>query len=217
MPWPATATRPGGTASGARKPGNPSSSAPRWASARTWPPRPARCASPSARAPPFLLLHGTADTLVPPRQSQRLADALTAAGAQATVELVDGAGHMFPGLDEPATTKVIERSVRLPVRHDHVGINVADLARAEAWYAAAFGLKREFATRIGAVDLDIVMLRHADGGHRVELLHRPGSGPGLRAANPAEAALTEGFGHLAFGVADLARSTAGCSASAPGR
>ena len=48
---------------------------------------------------------------MPPRQSQRLADALTAAGAQATVELVDGAGHMFPELDEPATTKLIERSV----------------------------------------------------------------------------------------------------------
>jgi acetyl esterase/lipase len=70
---------------------------------------PVRFAHP--QAPPFLFLHGTADTLVPPRQSQRLADALTAAGAQATVELVDGAGHMFPGLDEPATTKLIERSV----------------------------------------------------------------------------------------------------------
>jgi lactoylglutathione lyase len=80
---------------------------------------------------------------------------------------------------------------------------VADLARAQTWYAAAFGLQREFATRIGAVDLEIVMLRSEDGGYRVELLHRPGSSPGLRAANPAEAALTEGFGHLAFGVADL--------------
>ena len=80
---------------------------------------------------------------------------------------------------------------------------MADLARAEAWYAAAFGLKREFATRIGAVNLEIVMLRSEDGSYRVELLHRPGSSPGLRAANPAEAALTEGFGHLAFGVASL--------------
>ena len=80
---------------------------------------------------------------------------------------------------------------------------MADLARAEAWYAAAFGLQREFATCIDAVDLDIVMLRDTEHGHRVELLHRPGSGPGLRAANPAEAALTEGFGHLAFGVAGL--------------
>jgi glyoxylase I family protein len=89
------------------------------------------------------------------------------------------------------------------MKHDHAGINVADLARAEAWYSEAFGLKREFATRIDAVDLDIVMLRNPEHGHRVELLHRPGSGPGLRAANPAEAALTEGFGHLAFGVASV--------------
>ena len=80
---------------------------------------------------------------------------------------------------------------------------MADLARAEAWYQKAFGLQREFATRIDAVDLDIVMLRDAEHGHRVELLHRPGSGPGLRAANPAQAALTEGLGHLAFGVASL--------------
>jgi acetyl esterase/lipase len=64
-----------------------------------------------AGAPAFLFLHGTADTLVPPRQSLRLAGALTAAGAQATVELVDGATHMFPELDEAATTKLIERSV----------------------------------------------------------------------------------------------------------
>lgn len=89
------------------------------------------------------------------------------------------------------------------MKHDHVGINVASLADAEAWYQKAFGLQREFATRIEAVGLDIVMLRDPEHGHRVELLHRPGSGPGLRAANPAEAALTEGFGHLAFGVADL--------------
>ena len=89
------------------------------------------------------------------------------------------------------------------MRHDHVGINVARLADAEAWYSEAFGLKREFAARIGAADLEIVMLRSEDGGYRVELLHRPGSAPGLRAAGPAQAALTEGFGHIAFGVAGL--------------
>ena len=89
------------------------------------------------------------------------------------------------------------------MRLDHVGLNVADLAKAEAWYAMAFGLEREFATRIDAVGLDIVMLRNPELGHRVELLSRPGSGPGLRAADPAEAALTEGYGHIAFGVAGL--------------
>jgi acetyl esterase/lipase len=75
-----------------------------------------RAASPvcavAASAPPFLFLHGTADIAVPPRQSQRLADALTAAGASATVELVPGATHMFPELDDAATTAVVERSVR---------------------------------------------------------------------------------------------------------
>ena len=89
------------------------------------------------------------------------------------------------------------------MRLDHVGVNVADLAKAEAWYRAAFGLDRELAVRIDAADLDIVMLKHAELGHRVELLHRPGSRPGLRAADPAEAALTEGYGHIAFAVTGL--------------
>jgi acetyl esterase/lipase len=64
-----------------------------------------------AGAPPFLFLHGDADALVPPRQSQRLAQALSAAGATATVELVPGAGHMFPELDDAETRRVVERSV----------------------------------------------------------------------------------------------------------
>ncbi|GAA2856182.1 hypothetical protein Acy02nite_08210 [Actinoplanes cyaneus] len=63
-------------------------------------------------APPFLFLHGDADVAVPPRQSERLAEALRAAGGEATVELVPGAGHMFPELDEPATRAVTDRSVR---------------------------------------------------------------------------------------------------------
>ncbi len=65
-----------------------------------------------AGAPPFLFLHGAADALVPPRQSRRLAAALAAAGVAATVELVPGAGHMFPELDDAATRRVVERSAR---------------------------------------------------------------------------------------------------------
>jgi acetyl esterase/lipase len=64
-----------------------------------------------ADPPPFLFLHGTADLVVPPRQSQRLADALVAAGGQATVELVDGAGHVFPELSEAALRRLVDRSV----------------------------------------------------------------------------------------------------------
>lgn len=65
-----------------------------------------------AGAPPFLFLHGSADLLVPPRQSQRLAGALTTAGSSATVELIPDATHMFPELDEDATHQVVDRSVR---------------------------------------------------------------------------------------------------------
>ena len=89
------------------------------------------------------------------------------------------------------------------MRLDHVGVNVADLAAAETWYSQAFYLKRELQVRIDAVDLDIVMLISQEFGYRVELLHRRGSGPGLRAENPGGAALTEGFGHIAFDVPDL--------------
>lgn len=85
-------------------------------------------------------------------------------------------------------------------RLDHVGLNVADLAASEQWYGEAFGYVRELELRIDAVDLDIVMLIHPERGDRLELLHRPGSAPGLRAANPPEAVLTQGFGHLAFDV-----------------
>jgi acetyl esterase/lipase len=75
-----------------------------------------RAASPVAHVgaapPPFLFLHGTADTNVPPRQSSRLADAVTAAGGRATVELIDGGTHMFPELDDAGTREILERSVR---------------------------------------------------------------------------------------------------------
>jgi lactoylglutathione lyase len=88
-------------------------------------------------------------------------------------------------------------------RLDHVGLSVRDLAAAQAWYCDAFGYTRELALRVDPIDLDIVMLVHACHGDRLELLHRPGSGPGLRAADPSAAALTEAFGHIAFDVADL--------------
>ena len=37
----------------------------------------------------------------------------------------------------------------------------------------------------------------------IELLHRTGSAAGLQAANPVDAALTRGFGHLALDVPDV--------------
>jgi len=50
-------------------------------------------------APPFLLIHGEADKLVPPEQSNRLAAALRAAGTDVTLITVPGADHVFAGTD----------------------------------------------------------------------------------------------------------------------
>ncbi|MBX7221075.1 MAG: alpha/beta hydrolase [Blastocatellia bacterium] len=46
--------------------------------------------------PPFLLMHGTMDCVVPPGQSQELFDRLKAAGVNATLVFLPGAGHGGP-------------------------------------------------------------------------------------------------------------------------
>jgi acetyl esterase/lipase len=46
-------------------------------------------------APPFLLVHGTADRFVPAAQSETLAAALEKAGADVELLLLDGADHMW--------------------------------------------------------------------------------------------------------------------------
>lgn len=88
-------------------------------------------------------------------------------------------------------------------RLDHAGLSVRDLDKAAQWYCEAFDYARELDLRVDAIDLDIVMLIHRTHGDRLELLYRPGSTPGLRASHPAEAALNQAFGHIAFDVADL--------------
>jgi acetyl esterase/lipase len=64
----------------------------------------------SVGAPPFLLLHGTADRLVPTRQSERLGAALEDAGAAVTLELLDGADHLWLGRPDVARA-AFDRSV----------------------------------------------------------------------------------------------------------
>ncbi len=88
-------------------------------------------------------------------------------------------------------------------RLDHVGLAVADLAAAAAWYCHAFGLVPELTLRVEAIDLDIEMLIHPVHGYRVELLHRAGSAADRKPATPGDAALREGYGHMAFDVPDL--------------
>ncbi len=63
----------------------------------------------SAGAPPFLLLHGTADTVVPYAQSELLADALQGVGADVRLEPVPGAQHGWDGY--PDADAIVRRSV----------------------------------------------------------------------------------------------------------
>jgi acetyl esterase/lipase len=61
----------------------------------------------TAEAPPFLIQHGTADCNVPPQQSQLLYDALTAAGVDATLNLLDGAGHGGAEFSDAANMQLV--------------------------------------------------------------------------------------------------------------
>jgi lactoylglutathione lyase len=88
-------------------------------------------------------------------------------------------------------------------RLDHVGLAVADLPAAAAWFCDVFGLVPELSLRVDAIELSIEMLIHPVHGYRVELLHRPGAQAGRKPGNPAEAALREGYGHMAFDVGDV--------------
>jgi len=49
--------------------------------------------------PPFLILHGDKDNLVPFQQSELLKEALTKAGVTVTLRIIEGAGHGFGGRD----------------------------------------------------------------------------------------------------------------------
>ncbi|NEK56416.1 alpha/beta hydrolase [Geodermatophilus sabuli] len=79
-------------------------------------PERARAASPlthvRAGAPPFLLLHGDADGLVPSSHSRRLAQALRAAGVPTTFLLLGGANHEDPAFDTPATLGAVSGFLR---------------------------------------------------------------------------------------------------------
>lgn len=59
----------------------------------------ARAASPAlgvaSVAPPFLIMHGLEDALIPATQSELLFEALAAAGHDATLYLIEGFGHGF--------------------------------------------------------------------------------------------------------------------------
>ncbi len=63
------------------------------------------------QAPPFLLVHGTTDWLVPYAQSEQLHAALTSAGVDSRLVPVEGAEHIFMGCDD------VDAVVQLSVDH----------------------------------------------------------------------------------------------------
>jgi acetyl esterase/lipase len=56
--------------------------------------------------PPFLIVHGTADTLVPYAQSAEFADALKKAGVDVLLQTVPGGGHGGPAYMSPAANRL---------------------------------------------------------------------------------------------------------------
>lgn len=95
-------------------------------------PETAREASPiswvSAEDPPFLLVHGTADCVVPPLQSLTLHDALLAAGVDSTLAMIEGGGHGGPQWTDAA---------RLPALEAFLDGRVRDANEAARWIVPA--------------------------------------------------------------------------------
>ena len=61
----------------------------------------------SKEAPPFLIMHGTHDTLVPFAQSEELAAALQKEGASVMLQKFPGAGHGGPVFGKPVVRELI--------------------------------------------------------------------------------------------------------------
>jgi acetyl esterase/lipase len=60
----------------------------------------------SKQDPPFLIVHGDADPLVPHNQSELLQEALAAAGVRSRLHIVKGGGH---GFNDPEVNTLVER------------------------------------------------------------------------------------------------------------
>jgi dipeptidyl aminopeptidase/acylaminoacyl peptidase len=62
--------------------------------------------------PPFLIMHGDNDQLVPLAQSTMLAKALIDAGVEVTMKTIPGAGHEDPKFRSPENQRLIEDFLR---------------------------------------------------------------------------------------------------------
>ena len=62
----------------------------------------------SKDAPPFLILHGTHDTLVPFAQSEEFAAVLKDKGVEVWLQKIPGAGHGGPAFTQPAVIQLTQ-------------------------------------------------------------------------------------------------------------
>jgi glyoxylase I family protein len=85
---------------------------------------------------------------------------------------------------------------------DHVGLSVAALDAAAAFYGRAFGFTQELTFELARDDIRGAMLLHPCGA-RLELFERPGAAAGIQGATPIEALATRGYGHFAMSTPDL--------------
>ncbi len=85
----------------------------------------AKLASPvthvSADDPPFLILHGTSDPVVPFSQSESLASALRKAGVQVQLYPIPGGGHGGAAFDTADVQALMSRFFNTVLRHKPVG------------------------------------------------------------------------------------------------
>src|SRR5690349_10441074 len=99
------------------------------------------------------------------------------------------------------TTSSERRGQRDVSNLDHVGLSVADLDAAAAFYERAFGFAREFPFELPGGIRGLMM--RAPEGHRLELFQAPEARPGLTAQTPLEALATRGYGHFGLAAADI--------------
>lgn len=85
----------------------------------------------SADSPPFLILHGTHDTLVPYAQSEQLQAALKAKGVEVWLQKLPGSGHGGPAFGKPEVLKLLQNFFDKHLKGQDVKIELipeADLA-----------------------------------------------------------------------------------------
>ncbi len=66
--------------------------------------------------PPFLIVHGDKDPLVPLNQSELLLAALKKAGVPATLRVIEGGGHGGPGFQSPETLALVSEFLAKHIR-----------------------------------------------------------------------------------------------------